>query len=153
MIRGLGMGLLFVPLTNLTLGGLHGKDIQQASGLNNMIRQLGGSIGVAVMGVVLEKTTAQHYNDLISNVASDNIQYLDRIKAFTVAMANSSADMVANQSRAFSMIYGQVFKQASMITYINIFQSLALILVIIIPFVFMARIYKIKPGEVHDGGH
>ena len=68
-------------------------------------------------------------------------------------MANSSADMVANQSRAFSMIYGQVFKQASMITYINIFQSLALILVIIIPFVFMARIYKIKPGEVHDGGH
>ena len=119
----------------------------------NKLSNATGSIGVAVMGVVLEKTTAQHYNDLISNVASDNIQYLDRIKAFTVAMANSSADMVANQSRAFSMIYGQVFKQASMITYINIFQSLALILVIIIPFVFMARIYKIKPGEVHDGGH
>ncbi|MEY4876022.1 MAG: hypothetical protein RL708_1171 [Bacteroidota bacterium] len=153
MIRGLGMGLLFVPLSNLTLSGLHGKDIQQASGLNNMIRQLGGSIGVAVMGVVLEKTTAQHYNDLISNITSDNVLYLDRIKSFTSAMAANSADMVANQARAFTMIYGQVFKQASMITYINIFQVLALILVAIIPVVLMARIYKIKAGEVHDGGH
>jgi DHA2 family multidrug resistance protein len=153
MIRGLGMGLLFVPLSNLTLNGLHGKDIQQASGLNNMIRQLGGSIGVAVMGVVLEKTTAQHYNDLISNITSDNVLFLDRLKTITGAFASSSADMVANQARAFGVIYGQVFKQASMITYINIFQVLALILVAIIPVVFMARIYKIKQGEVLDGGH
>jgi MFS transporter, DHA2 family, multidrug resistance protein len=153
MIRGLGMGLLFVPLSNLTLAGLHGKDMQQASGLNNMIRQLGGSIGVAVMGVVLEKTTAQHYNDLISNIASDNILYLDRMKTLTAAFSRFSSDAIATQARAFGVIYGQVFKQASMITYINIFQVLALILVGIIPVVLFARIYKIKPGEVIDAGH
>jgi DHA2 family multidrug resistance protein len=118
-----------------------------------MIRQLGGSIGVAVMSVVLEKTTAQHYNDLISNIASDNILYLDRMKTLTAAFSRFSSDAIATQARAFGVIYGQVFKQASMITYINIFQVLALILVGIIPVVLFARIYKIKPGEVIDAGH
>lgn len=51
ILRGLGLGLLFVPLTNMILGGLEGRDIASASGLSSMVRQIGGSISVALIGV------------------------------------------------------------------------------------------------------
>src|SRR5262249_14551917 len=49
VLRGLGLGLLFVPLTTLALSGLRGPAIAQGSGLTNMMRQLGGSFGVALI--------------------------------------------------------------------------------------------------------
>ena len=49
VVRGVGLGLIFIPLTTLTLVDLTGRDIPQGTGLSNMIRQLGGSFGVALM--------------------------------------------------------------------------------------------------------
>jgi hypothetical protein len=78
--------------------------------------------------------------------------YLDRLKGAAASFSSYSSDVVANQARAFASIYGQVFKQASMITYINIFQWLSIILVFIVPVVLFAKVYKIKPGEKMQGG-
>ena len=58
LVRGLGMAFLFVPLSGLTLGGLNGKDVGQASGISNMIRQIGGSMSVAIIGVLNETLQA-----------------------------------------------------------------------------------------------
>lgn len=152
MVRGLGFGFLFVPLTNLTLGGLQGKDLQQASGLSNMIRQLGGSIGVAIVGVVLEKFTAQHYSDFLVNTSTDNILFMDRLRAFTANFSRVTPDVNIAKSQAYMLISNQVFKQASILTYIKIFQYLALVIAIIIPIVIFTKTIKVKGGEIEGGG-
>lgn len=152
MLRGVGMAFLFVPLTALTLGGLSGKDIQQASGLSNMMRQLGGSIGVAMVGVVLEKFTAQHYTDLIVNANNANPQFTDRVNAFTQSFSRLQPDILIAKSQAYMAVWSQFIKQATILTYINIFQYLALVIAIIIPIVLFTKTYKVDMENV-KGGH
>ncbi len=60
IIRGFAMGLMFTPLTTLALSGIPRHKIAQASGLFNVIRQLGGSFGVAIMGALLTRRTIFH---------------------------------------------------------------------------------------------
>jgi len=60
IVRGLGLSLLFVPLTTLALSGLTGKDIAQGTGLNNMMRQLGGSFGIAIITTMLHLRQGYH---------------------------------------------------------------------------------------------
>ncbi|MEO5674402.1 MAG: DHA2 family efflux MFS transporter permease subunit, partial [Chitinophagales bacterium] len=64
IVRGLGLSLLFVPLTTLALSGLTGKDIAQGTGLNNMMRQLGGSFGIAMITTILHLRQGYHRNIL-----------------------------------------------------------------------------------------
>jgi DHA2 family multidrug resistance protein len=153
MVRGLGFGFLFVPLTNLTLAGLQGKDIQQASGLSNMIRQLGGSIGVAVVGVVLEKFTMQHYNDLLIHATANNPNFTDRINAFTLSFSRYTSDLGIAKTQAYMAVTNQFLKQASILTYINIFQYLATMIAIIIPIVIFTKTIKVTGGVIKDAGH
>jgi DHA2 family multidrug resistance protein len=153
MVRGLGFGFLFVPLTNLTLAGLQGKDIQQASGLSNMIRQLGGSIGVAVVGVVLEKFTMQHYSDLLIHANATNPNFTDRINAFTMSFSRYTSDLGIAKTQAYMAVTNQFVKQASILTYINIFQYLATIIAIIIPIVIFTKTIKVTGGVIKDAGH
>ena len=54
ILRGVGLGLLFVPLTTMALSGLRGKDIAQGAGLTNMMRQLGGSFGIALVATYVQ---------------------------------------------------------------------------------------------------
>jgi DHA2 family multidrug resistance protein len=72
MVRGLGLAFIFVPLSGLTLGGLNGKDVGQASGISNMIRQIGGSMSVAIIGVLNETLSAEHRANILEHVTPDN---------------------------------------------------------------------------------
>jgi hypothetical protein len=58
LIRGVGMALLFVPLTTLAMSDLKGAELGQGSGLNNMMRQLGGSFGIAVLTTLIHTRQA-----------------------------------------------------------------------------------------------
>ena len=68
MVRGAGLGLLFVPINNVAYGSLEPKDAQQAAGLINLARQLGGSFGIAILATFVTVHTQYHRADLVTNV-------------------------------------------------------------------------------------
>src|SRR5438445_8105042 len=68
IFRGVGLGLIFVPLTNLALADLPMSKIPNGTGLFNLMRQLGGSVGIAVSATLVQRFTAIHRGDLIANV-------------------------------------------------------------------------------------
>src|SRR5881396_3244054 len=68
ILRGVGLGLIFVPLTNLALADLPMSRIPNGTGLFNLMRQLGGSIGIAISATLVQRFTAIHRADLIANV-------------------------------------------------------------------------------------
>jgi DHA2 family multidrug resistance protein len=69
IIRGAGMGFLFVPINAVVLGQFRGADLGQVAGLMNLLRQIGGSVGIALMDTLLERKTHQNELDLASNVS------------------------------------------------------------------------------------
>ena len=69
MVRGLAMGFLFVPINTVVLGQFRGESLGQVAGLMNLFRQLGGSVGVALIGTLLTKNNHQNYVDLAGHVS------------------------------------------------------------------------------------
>jgi DHA2 family multidrug resistance protein len=78
IIRGAALGLLFAPINNVAFGSLKPAEAQQASGLINLARQLGGSFGIAVLGAYLTRHIAYHRADLVTNFTPGNPAF-DRV--------------------------------------------------------------------------
>ena len=151
IVRGLGMAFLFVPLSGLTLGGLNGKDVGQASGISNMIRQIGGSMSVAIIGVLNETLSAEHRANILQHVTPDNPLLNERLNMMKSGLlsATTDADKAAQQALAF--LNFSVNKQAAILSYIDIFHYLTIFIIIAVPLVLFAKTYKLNPGSINDG--
>lgn len=153
LIRGFANGLLFVPLSNLTLASLNGKDVGQASGLSNMIRQLGGSMSVALIGSMTERFTGQHYADMAQYVTPDNPLLLERLKGFGVVLSKYTTDAQRISAQSLELINLTIKKQAMILSYIDIFRYFVFFIVITIPLVLLAKNYKMSNDAKDFGGH
>src|SRR6202000_888065 len=112
LIRGVGMALLFVPLTTLAIADLKGPELGQGTGLNNMMRQLGGSFGIAVLTHIIHIRTAFHRSNLLVNVNSYNNAFTQRLNSVTanfMAMGKSASDAM---HMAYAAIEGAVTRQS-----------------------------------------
>lgn len=88
MVRGLAMAFLFVPINSVVLGQFRGSDLGQAAGLLNLFRQLGGSIGIAVMSTILDRMNAQNYLELASHVSPVNQTTQLQLQQTSLAMGH-----------------------------------------------------------------
>jgi DHA2 family multidrug resistance protein len=152
IVRGIGMGFLFVPLSNLTLSGLDSVGVAQASGLTNMVRQIGGSISVALIGLLNERLGAQHKADLMVNISEFNPNFNERMNLLTQNFLRLGNGLEKAKQQALYFIEASVTKQSLILTYIDIFQYMAVFVLCCIPLVFIARTYKGAgpgPGAAH----
>ncbi len=142
IVRGLGMGFLFVPLSNLTLSGLNPNDVAQASGLSSMIRQIGGSISVALIGLVNERLGSQHRSDLLVNITNYNPAFTERFNAYTQNFVRLGSELEKAKQQAYFVMDNIVTKQSLILTYIDTFQYMAVFVICCIPLVLFAKTYK-----------
>ena len=117
IIRGFGLGLLFVPINNAAYGSLEPSEAQQAAGLINLSRQLGGSFGIAILVNYVAKHTQYHRADLVSNLVSGNILTDTRVQQLTNAFVSRGMAMIDAKAAALSALNGQVMQQASMLSF------------------------------------
>src|SRR5580704_1364786 len=103
VVRGIGMAILFVPLTTLALQDLKGPDIGQGAGLNNMMRQLGGSFGIAILTTLIHIKSGAVRTSLLEKINPYNPAFIQRQQAIQqgfIAKGHSASDAVhmANQA-------------------------------------------------------
>lgn len=154
ILRGVGLGFLFVPLTTLSLGGLQGKDIGSAAGLTAMIRQLGGSFGVAICSTFITHMTFVHRADMISHVTMYDTATQERVKQLTAGMLAQTGDMVKAANMAYATLEYNITSQATVLTYIDTFQYLGAFFLLVIPFLFFARdLAPPKKEDIESAGH
>lgn len=151
LVRGLGMAFLFVPLSGLTLGGLNGKDVGQASGISNMIRQIGGSMSVAIIGVLNETLSAEHRANILEHVTPDNPLVNERLNAMKAGLMSATSDAQRASQQALAFLDYNINKQAAILSYIDIFHYLTIFILISVPLVLFARTYKLNQDAM--GGH
>ena len=149
IIRGLAMGLIFIPMTTISLANLKGKEIPQGTALSNMVRQLGGSIGIALITTFISTRTAMHYSNLNENVTLTDPNSQERIKMLSGAMVSKGYDPHAATQSAYSMISRIITQQATFLTYKDLFLYLGLFFLILIPLLIMFRNKK-KPEHVEE---
>jgi MFS transporter, DHA2 family, multidrug resistance protein len=137
--RGLGLGLIFVPLTNLTLLQIEPPDLGQATGLNNFFRQLGGSFSIAAMASLLTRFVSQEHSILASQVSAYSPVAQGRLAVITQGMMSRGMDAQSAHGAALSAIDGQILLQANVIAFEKIYLLSGLLLLAALPLLLLFR--------------
>lgn len=151
LVRGFGMAFLFVPLSALTLGGLVGQEVGQASGISNMVRQIGGSISVAIIGVLNETLSAEHRANILNHVTPDNPALFERLNGMKAGLMSMTSDADHAAQQALAYLNFTIDKQAAILSYIDIFHYFTLFILVSVPLILFAKTYKINKDDL--GGH
>jgi DHA2 family multidrug resistance protein len=154
IVRGVGLGFLFVPLTTMSLGGLQGKDIGSAAGLTAMIRQLGGSFGVAICSTFITHMTYVHRVDLISKANLYDPATSERLRQLTQGFMAKAGDMIQATNMAYATLEYNITQQATVLTYIDTFQYLGIFFILVIPILFFAKdTVAARKEDIEAAGH
>lgn len=153
IVRGIGMGMLFIPITTLSLSTLKGKEIGQGAAFTGMMRQLGGSFGIALITTFMARQGDLYRSTLVShlNINDPNVQ--QRVKGMQASfMAKGMSPEVALNSAYKSLEYA-VSKQASVHSYMDVFLYIGIMFLICIPFVLLVKGNKKKKIDMSEAMH
>lgn len=139
LLRGLGLGLLFIPINMVAFASLKGSEIAQGSGLLNLTRQLGGSLGIAILASFVTQRVASGRAALLSNVYPGNAAFDQRLSATASAFAPRMPNTMAAQKVALSLVDRAVNKQALTIAYNTAFTLILIVVVVCFPVIFLLR--------------
>lgn len=137
MVRGLGMGLLSVPVSTMSLSTLKGEEIGQGAAFTGMMRQLGGSFGVALISTFLSRWGSAHRVSLISHIGANDLNVQQRLTQITQMMRSKGTDSLTSRNMAYSMIDNSVTRQATLLSYMDVFLWVGIVFVICVPFVLL----------------
>ncbi len=133
ILRGVGGGFLFIPLTTITLYDLKNVEMPQGTAFLNTARQLGGSFGIALMTTFVTRRSAFHEARLSTHITPFDPQTVARLKGFTDHFTQLGFDMATAKSKALALIHGMVEQQAMLLTYNDVFYLIALFFLFCIP--------------------
>jgi DHA2 family multidrug resistance protein len=153
IVRGLGMGMLFIPVTTLALSTLKGQQIGQGAAFTGMMRQLGGSFGVAAITTFLARKNMLHRSDLVSQLNVNDPDVMNRVHGMQQAfMAKGMTPDVALHA-AYKALDYVVLKQASVLSYMDAFLALGVMFLICVPFVLLVKSSKNKKVDLAEAMH
>jgi DHA2 family multidrug resistance protein len=139
-----GVAFLFVPIQTMCYVGIPPGKNNNVSGMTNLARNIGGSVGISLVTTMLARRTQVHLNDLDHNLNSGNPQLQAAIANTTHALiARGSSPALAAQ-QAYGLVAGTLQRQATMLAYIDNFWMLAIAIGAMIPLVFLMK--RVKPG-------
>ena len=144
IVRGLGLGLLFVPITTLSLSTLKGKSIGEGAAFTGMLRQLGGSFGIAIITTFIARFSQEHRVNLISNIDVTKVQVQDRIHQLQMGFMSKGFSSNEALAKAHQVLNMSVMKQSTVLSYMDIFLYLGILFLICVPVILLIKNNKNK---------
>jgi len=144
MLQAVGMAFLFVPINTAAYAFLPREKNNAASGLMNLARNIGGSVGISFVTTMLDRRTQVHMTDLASHLSDANPALRSMLQGAAQAMRAHGASAAGATQQAYALIQGTVIRQATMLAYIDCFWLLGVAIMAMIPMVFLMK--KSKPG-------
>ena len=145
LIQGMSMGLLFVPLTTITNDPIPKEEMGNATSLFNLMRNIGGAVGIAVIAMLNTRYQQKYINILGSHVAQGDPATQQWLGSLRSMFLGAGAGPGLADQRAYGAVFGLVQQQAAMRAFLDIFKLLTLVFVLMIPLVLLMR--KPKKGE------
>ncbi len=152
VFQAAGLAFLFIPINTLSYNGIPMTKNNDVSGLTNLARNIGGSVGTAFVVTMLARRQQFHQNRLGSWVSQNNgnlQNQLDSLGRYLVEHGGRAVSLAQGKAMAQGNIYGQFLRQCTMLAYLDVIKVLAVTMLALIPLVFlMQRPRKGKSGPV-----
>ncbi len=136
ILRGVGMGLIFVPLTNASMAELSPADVPQGTALFNLTRQLGGSLGIAIMATLLSRFTSGARSNLATHLTVGDPAVMQRLATITQGFVARGSDATTATAQAYRVLERQLMAQASVISFSKIYLLSAVVMFLGLPLLF-----------------
>ncbi|MFH7017662.1 MDR family MFS transporter [Flavobacterium sp. FlaQc-47] len=149
ILRGIGLGLLFVPITTLSLSTLKGKHIGEGAAFTGMMRQLGGSFGIAIITTFITRFSQEHRVDLLTNLDPAKFDVQQRIAGMQRAFEAKGYSPDVALKKAYQALEYSIMKQSTVMSYIDIFMYLGIMFLCCIPIILFIKKgkNKINPAD------
>jgi DHA2 family multidrug resistance protein len=139
LIQGVGMSMLFVPLTTVAMDPIPREKMGYATSLFNLMRNIGGSVGIAVTGTMLARHSQSTTSLLGSNVTPYDPASQSMLYQLRGAFMAAGADAVTATERAYAALFGLVQRHATMVAFVGIFQLMGIMFIALVPLVLLMR--------------
>jgi DHA2 family multidrug resistance protein len=148
VFRGIGTACLTVPLINQAVVGLTPQEMPSGIALTNMLRQLGGAFGIAVMNTYVAQRYAVHRYDLVSNLQQSDPNLIQRLSQYQAGALSAGVNSTQSTEFSYKILDLAVTKQSFLMAYADSFLLIALFFVCVIPFMFLLRTKKIDKATI-----
>ena len=152
VLSGFGSGCVFVPLSTTALAGLRNEEIGNASGLYNLLRNIGGSVGISIVNTIVARHEQVHRAYMVHWIDPTRPTYQQQLQGVTTLLKQSTgpngAALSTQSDRALGVINGVVNQQARLWSYVDDFRYLAFACFLCVPIVFLLKKAVAKPGAV-----
>ncbi len=139
VIQGFAMSFLFVPLGVASVSHIAKEKMGNATSIFNMMRNIGGSFGIAIMTTLLTRRQQLHQTHLVSHIVGLDPETQQILAAARQWFFAQGADPVTAQQRAYAAVYGMVQRQGAMISFVEMFWLMAVVFLALVPFLLLLR--------------
>ena len=153
LLRGVGQMLAMMPLNQASMAAVSREDSGDAAGLYNMARNLGGSVGLAIIGTVIDRRNTFHTAAIRESLTANSVLGQDRIAANTASWFAQTGDLAHAKMQALGQLAAQIQQQAAVITYSETFYVLAIALLACIPLALLLRSSAAPGASASSSGH
>jgi MFS transporter, DHA2 family, multidrug resistance protein len=138
-LQGLGLSAIFVPLTTISMDRIAREKMGNATSLFNLMRNLGGSVGIALTATMLSRQTQAYVNVLGANVDAYSPSTQRAFEAARAGFMARGADVTTATAQAYASLFGQVQQQASMVSFVLLFRLLGVIFLLLLPLILLMK--------------
>ncbi len=135
----MGVAFIFIPISTLAYVGIPRHQNNQVAGMNNLMRNLGGSIGVSMLSTFLLRLAQRHQVYLVAHTSAGDPLFTGRIAGLTQTLASQGVPSNEANARAYSMMSRTIGAQASTLAYIDIISFMAVAVLCLAPFAFLMQ--------------
>ena len=146
VIQGGALAFLFIPLMAVSMSGIAKEKMGNATSIYNLMRNIGGSFGIATMTTFLARRNQVHQNQLISHITQYDVGTQMTLRGMQNWFQLHGYNSVDAAKKALGAIYGMVQRQAGMLSFVEAFWVMGLIFVGMIPFLFVLRNVRHRSG-------
>ena len=146
-----GLAFIFIPISILSYVGVPLEKNNQISGISNFIRNLGGSVGISMLTTFLARQSQIHQTNLVAHATSANPQLQNMVNGSAANMAHAGSGPALALQQAYAQVMGVIQQQAALLSYVNAFWMVSLIVACLIPLPFFLK--KPKAGTEVMSAH
>ncbi len=146
-IQGAGFAFLFVPLTTAALSNVPRTRLSDATGLNSLARQIGGSVGLAVFATLLSRYTATARHAVVAHLTPERPEVMQRLAALQAFFGSRGEDPVSAHASALQALAGTAQQQAAVIAFQSIFYVAGVVFLLVLPLLFFLQVNRTGPVQ------
>ena len=144
VLQGVALSFLFIPLMALSMSKIQPEKMGNATSIFNLMRNIGGSVGIAIMTTFLARRTQVHQNQLVANVTRGSLPTTHLLRGMQANFYAHGTDAVTAARKSLAAIYGLVQQHASMLAFVEAFWLMAVVFLLMIP--LLPLLQYSKPG-------